>query len=548
MSSVLAGTTQPDSPKRQERLHAALQRGIDAAANEVSQWQGPFAASVHDAVSGASFGVVDRFSAQTLCWRQDGAEIRFAPSAVELAGPTPELDPQAIFEYLYFHFVPSPRTIFRGVQRVPAAHHVATQGSDAFVAPYWRPRFGPTRSGPFAELRKEFLGLMKSAVTRCVHVTPQACFLSGGTDSSSVAGFIREVTGQGAVAYSIGFDAAGYDEMSYARIAAQHFGCEHREYYITPDDLVRGIPEVAASFDQPFGNSSVLPSYYCALQARKDGHRFMLAGDGGDELFGGNARYAKQRLFGVYNRVPHALRAAVIEPICGSKVLADLPGLRKVASYVEQARVPMPDRLEMYNLLLRLGVDKVLEPGFRAQLDADGPRRHQREVWGWAEKAEDLNRTLAYDWRYTLGENDLPKVRSAAQLAGVSVEYPMLDVDLLEFSMRLPDSYKLRGLRLRWFFKEALRGFLPDSIIDKPKHGFGLPFGPWLQTHEGLRALAKDALGSLGTRGIVRPGFLIELMGQRLAQHPGYYGEMVWVLMMLEHWIRSHAADASFRG
>jgi asparagine synthase (glutamine-hydrolysing) len=117
----------------------------------------------------------------------------------------------------------------------------------------------------------------------------------------------------------------------------------------------------------------------------------------------------------------------------------------------------------------------------------------------------------------------------------------MLDARLLAFSMRLPPEHKLRGLTLRWFFKEALRGFLPDAILAKKKQGFGLPFGVWLSRHEPLRRSAQDVLGSLSGRGLIRPAFITELLRERLAEHPAYYGEMVWILMMLEQWLQQHA-------
>jgi asparagine synthase (glutamine-hydrolysing) len=150
---------------------------------------------------------------------------------------------------------------------------------------------------------------------------------------------------------------------------------------------------------------------------------------------------------------------------------------------------------------------------------------------------------LAYDWRYTLAENDLPKVRMATALAGVEVAYPLLADELLGFSARLPTEYKLRGLKLRWFFKEALRGFLPDEIITKKKHGFGLPFGVWTLRDPGLHAFATDAVRALAARGVLRQPFVETLITERLPETPGYYGEMVWISMMLEHWLRRHAPD-----
>jgi asparagine synthase (glutamine-hydrolysing) len=150
---------------------------------------------------------------------------------------------------------------------------------------------------------------------------------------------------------------------------------------------------------------------------------------------------------------------------------------------------------------------------------------------------------IAYDWKYTLADNDLPKVIGTAELAGLDVGFPLMSDELLEFSMELPPEWKLKGQTLRWFFKHALRGFLPEEILQKQKHGFGLPFGVWTCEHTNLQELARESLGSLGNRGIVKPQFLKSLLLEYLPTHPGYYGEMVWILMMLELWLQNHAPE-----
>jgi asparagine synthase (glutamine-hydrolysing) len=519
---------------------ALMHSGREAAKAAAGDAGGDFAVALRDQ-QGRAFLAVDRFAARTLCYRVTGGTLQFAERADALAAADAALDPQSLFDYLYFHVVPSPRTVFAGVKRLPPGHALWFEDGQATVAPYWAPRFEEAPAPSFEALRDEFRSLLRESVARALDGGKPACFLSGGTDSSTVAGMIGEVTGRAAATYSIGFEAEGYDEMAFARIAAQRFGTEHHEYYVTPDDLVRSIPAMAAHFDQPFGNSSALPAYYCALKAREDGVTRLLAGDGGDELFGGNSRYAKQRVFGVYDRLPGVLRHALLEPLFGLPGISRVPGLKKGASYIEQARVPLPDRLQMYNLMLRLGAADVLTPQALAAMDQQGPLKQQREVWASVGNASDVNKMLAFDWRYTLAESDLPKVRAATSLAGVEVAYPMLDRALLDFSLRLPTDYKLRGLKLRWFFKEALRDFLPDEIITKKKQGFGLPFGVWANRHEPLKRLAVDSLRSLSTRGLVRPEFIDTLVTTHLPAHPGYYGEMVWILMMLEQWLRAHA-------
>jgi asparagine synthase (glutamine-hydrolysing) len=498
---------------------------------------------------GGVFMATDRFATHSLCYALVDGRLHFATRADDLAHAlhgdgdlSAHLDPQALFNYLYHHVIPSPRTVFRGIQRLPAAHTLWFAAGQLQLRSHWRAAFQPDSRPSFEAQRERFLGIVREAVkARIPKGEKPVCFLSGGTDSSTVAGIAREVTGMAPASYSIGFDAEGYDEMAYARIAAKAYGCEHHEYYISPDDLVRSIPNVAAHYDQPFGNSSAVPAFYCARMARLDGASHILAGDGGDELFAGNTRYAKERVFGLWSGVPALLRGPLLEPLLDNPLTHAIPGIRKGASYVRQARVPMPDRMQTYNLLMRLGLNDLLTPEFLSAVDSEVPRKDQRLVWAETGGARLLDRMLAFDWRYTLAENDLPKVVGTTELAGLAVGFPLLDDRLVDFAMQLPPRYKLRGFKLRWFFKEALLGFLPDEILTKKKHGFGLPFGPWTLRHDGLKALAQESLNSMAERGLVRREFVRRLFTEFLPAHPGYYGEMVWILMMLEQWLRRHA-------
>lgn len=501
---------------------------------------GDFAVGLSD-VGGRTFLAVDRFAIKSLCYRQIGDRLLFAERADELADASVEIDPQAIFDYFYFHAIPSPRTIYKGIYRVPPGHCVLFENGQISVQPYWIPEFVENTSPSFEQRRKDFRELLQTAVARQLDGGKAGCFLSGGTDSSTVAGMIGLANSVPAATYSIGFEAEGYDEMEFARIAAKKFGTEHHEYYVTPSDLVNSIPTVAASYDQPFGNSSALPAYCCAKMARDDGLTSILAGDGGDELFGGNSRYARQKVFDRYQYLPGVIRRGILEPVFRGRGESGIGLIRKAASYTEQASAPMPDRLQMYNLITRLGPSSALTEEFLAHVDISLPLEHQRAVWRSAKADNKTNRELAFDWRYTLGEIDLPKVTGTTRLAGIKVGFPMLDDDLVDFSIGLPIDYKLRGMQLRWFFKEALRGFLPDEIIVKKKQGFGLPFGVWLTKNPALFELAADSVRGLAGRGILRSEFAETLLMRLLKEHPGYYGEMIWISMMLEQWLRAKA-------
>jgi len=331
----------------------------------------------------------------------------------------------------------------------------------------------------------------------------------------------------------------------YSRLVAKHFGTEHTEYFLTPDDVLAGVETLAARYEQPFGNSSALPTLFCARIARDAGIVRMLGGDGGDELYGGNERYAKQAVFGLYGRVPRWLRGGVLEPLLFGPLKGIDAGLvAKARSYVEQANEPLPDRLQSrYNLLNRLGASEVFTEAVLGQVSIGQPLALEREVWARAravaQPVSQINQLLAWDFKFTLADSDLPKVTRMCGAAGVEVAFPMLTRALVEHSLRLPPDQKLKGRRLRHFFKESLRGFLPDEIIAKQKHGFGMPFGDWLLGHERLRATADDALRSLAARGVIRETFLKQLLAQLASGHAGYYGTMVWVLMILELWLRA---------
>jgi asparagine synthase (glutamine-hydrolysing) len=503
---------------------------------------GGFSMCILDEASGDAMLAVDRMGTHPLSYQMVGEALVFGSSADAISGHplTPaQIDPQGIYNYVYFHMVPSPGTIHRNQQRLLPGEYLMYRQGRVERHQYWRMKFEEAGSRALPELKQEFQQVLRSSVRDAIGGQPVGAFLSGGTDSSTLAGILCEVGGLPAKTYSIGFEAQGYDEMEYARIASRHFQTEHHEYYVTPDDVVAAIPQIAGVFDQPFGNASAVPTFYCARMARADGVTRLFGGDGGDELFGGNERYSKQHVFAMYDRVPGLLRKALLEP-----AVFNFPGgehlklVRKARSYIEQASVPMPARLETYNLLGRYGPSQVFTDEFLAGADIGQPLASLAHTYGKSEAASLINRMLELDLKITLADNDLPKVMKACELAGMEVAFPFLSDQMVEFSARLTPQQKLNGTQLRWFFKEALRDFLPNEIITKQKHGFGLPFGVWLQHHKPLQQLATDSLTDLKARKIVRAEFIDQLVGQHLSEHAGYHGTMVWVLMMLEQWFK----------
>ena len=534
----LAGVAQRDGNAR------ALAQGYARKGRDIlASVSGTFAFALIDAGRRELLLATDRVGTQPLCHAKAGGVLVFG-SALDAIGAYPGMpdavDRQAIYDYVYFHMIPGPRTIHAGCTRLRPGTLLWQNGAASESRPYWEMRYVEDDRRSFPELKEAFLSNLRDSVRRAASDGVVGTFLSGGTDSSTIAGMLGEVTGEPARTYSIGFEAQGYDEMEYARIAARHFGTRHHEYYVTPADVVAAIPRIAAAHDQPFGNSSAVPTYYCAKLAREDGVTALLGGDGGDELFGGNDRYVKQHLYSLYSDLPAALRKGLIEPLAFLPPEVSIVG--KVQRYIRNASVPMPARYDNYNLLERLGPANVFADEFLAGVDHELPRNQMAREYHAARAGSLINRMLAFDLKYTLADNDLPKVSRSCELAGVSIRYPLLDDALVAFSAQLPPRMKLKGTKLRWFFKEALRGFLPDAIITKTKHGFGLPFGPWLQSHPPLKQIAMDSLSDLRRRGIERAALIDELTGVHIREHAGYYGTMVWVLMMLEQWIKVHKA------
>jgi asparagine synthase (glutamine-hydrolysing) len=502
---------------------------------------GQYAVAIANPSARTLFLAVDRFATHPIAFLTEANGVRFASNLDALSIDRKlELSAQSIFNYIYFHVIPGPETIYRDIKRLLAGECLSVKDGAISISRYWQPQFIEDQRSSFPELKQDFLGALREAVRTASEGQNCGAFLSGGTDSSTIAGLLGEVSGAPARTYSMGFEASGYDEMDYARIAAKHFKTDHHEYYVTPSDIVEAIPKIAQVYDQPFGNSSAVPTYFCARFAQQDGVELLLGGDGGDELYGGNERYAKQHVFAHYERVPSILRSALIEPVLGIPGADAIMPLRKLKSYVQQARVSMPARMESYNLLDRFGVTKVLSKDFLGGVNTGAPLEHLTDVYNAAQAKTLINRMLALDFKLTLSDNDLPKVSRMCELAKVNIAYPMLDDGVLDFSLRLAPELKLKGTKLRYFFKEALRGFLPDAIITKSKHGFGLPFGPWLRDHAPLQKIAYGSLEQLGDRGIVRKEFTRELIDVVKSGHAGYYGTMVWVLMMLELWLAHH--------
>jgi len=519
-------------------LAAYQQHGADV----VRLLRGNFAMVILDAVQRRVLAAIDRMGIRSFYHATTEHGLVFGSTANPVAAHpwvTTRLDPQALFDYIYLHVVAAPRSIYTGISKLPLAHSLQHHDGQTRTAQYWAPSFTTAPASDSKALEAELRSTMQSAVEQAIGSDATGSFLSGGLDSSTVTGFAAR-SARLQHAYTIGFQQPGYDESSYAKLAAAHFAADLRLYYLQPQDVAAGIGDIAAAYDEPFGNSSAMPTLACARNAAKDGIKTMLAGDGGDELFAGNERYAKQKVFDYYGNVPRWLRA-LVEPVAYGLGSSSRSPLWKLYRYIDQAKQPPRERmLEVFGQLKGMTAEFIFEPHWQQRIDPLLPGQELQRTFDASPSSNSLDSMLYLDWKVTLADNDLRKVNRMCELAGVRVRYPMLDDALVELSTRVPPGVKLRGLALRDFYKRAFANFLPPQIINKRKHGFGLPFGEWLRTEPVLKELTQQALRSLQQRGIFRPQCIEHLVRSHQQDHAAYFGGMVWALVMLELWLQRH--------
>ncbi|GAB4264888.1 MAG: asparagine synthase (glutamine-hydrolyzing) [Methylomicrobium sp.] len=525
-------------------LDAMLDRYQAKGEQFIEDLRGAFTLALIDRAEQSLILATDRIGLANLYYAQTPNGIVFgsnADSVIAHPDVDAEISHQSLYDYVYYHHCPSPNTIYRQVKKLEGGQMLVYRNGTIRLRYYWLPAFSEGEDYSLDKTGQAMRQMIVEAVRRQTGpAETTGAFLSGGLDSSSVAGALSIVYPGRAKTFTMGFPVDGYDEIEYARMAVEHFKTTRFEYYVTPEDTVEAVPKIAAFYDEPFGNSSALAAYYCAKLAKDSGIEVMLAGDGGDELFAGNERYAKQLLFEQYYKIPGLVRQTLRAGLYGApEALLKNKLLFKAKRYVEQAEIPLPDRLQDYNYLNRHPAEAIFGADFLQSVDVEQPIRILRDCYRRPENASALNRMLYMDWKTTLHDNDLVKVNRMCEMIGVEVRYPLLTDEIVDLSCRVPSNEKLKGQKLRWFYKQAMRDFLPERIITKSKHGFGLPFGIWLKDHQPLKELAYDSIHALKRRDYFRGDFLDHAVEMHQSIHAAYYGELIWILMMLELWLQA---------
>lgn len=533
-------------------LEAYRRHGCDL----LEKLAGHFVFAVLQPDRGRVFCAIDRFGVYRLCHAtpQSGSLV-FATSVDALRaypGVGATISPQTLYQYLFFiDRVAAPGTIYDEQSKLGPGEALLFENGDLRCWRYWQLDYRHPSSAPRAEQHQALRERLERGVTRSLDgETPDkvGSFLSGGLDSSTVAGMLAKANSGKGHCVTIGFDHAEFDETKFAELAARHFGLKHEVFRVGPQEVLAALPMLSTAFDEPYSNSSTVPCYYCAQVSHEAGDEMILAGDGGDELFGGNTRYLKDDVFDHYRVIPAALRHSLLEP-----VLAKAPGrnrislLRRANNYIELAKRSVAHRMNSHNAFAFTPVEQIFSEEAFATIDPLGPMRFADAIYEAAAGDAKIQKMMHLDLQVTLADSDLRKVLTSCTAAGIRVRFPMLDDDLATFSATLPADLLNEDGKIRHFYKQALADFLPQPIIDKPKQGFGLPMFQYIAETPALAAFFCDALSDLKRRRFFSTTFIDGLLDEIRQGRPETHAGIVWDLAVLETWMASRPLSDSGR-
>jgi asparagine synthase (glutamine-hydrolysing) len=517
-------------------LHLYEEYGL----NCVSMLRGMFAFAIWDGRAQRLVLARDRLGKKPLFYRLDEDGLGFASElkALVLNRPVPDLDPVALHHYLTFQYVPAPWTIFRGIRKLPPAHLLVYEDGKVTEHPYWTLRYDEKLAGrDELELRDEFGSLLEESVRlRLISDVPLGAFLSGGVDSSSIVAIMSRLLDRPVKTFSIGFAEREFNELPYAAQVARQFGTEHQEFVVEPSavDILTALVSV---YDEPYADSSAIPTYYVSQLSRQF-VTVVLNGDGGDELLAGYPRYRTEGWDRLAARLPRGITAPL------RTLGARLPAGRLSNGL---ARLGSPFARSYLGRICYFSPEEkadLYEPAFAARVAADDSYELLLKWFRNAHATDLLDQLLSVDTHSYLPDDLLVKVDRATMAHGLEARSPFLDHRLMEFAASLPVDLKVRDGQGKYLLKAAMRGVLPDHILDRNKMGFGVPIDRWFR--KDCRAFVRDTL--LSSRALQRGYFRPDRVRAMLDAHQdggGNYGYRLYALVMLELWHREYMDAAA---
>jgi asparagine synthase (glutamine-hydrolysing) len=518
-------------------IHAYEEYGEDC----VRLLRGMFAFAIWDSEDQSLFLARDRVGKKPLFYTLtvDGEFVFGSEMKVllEHGGVTREIDHGALDAYLTFGYVPEELCIFKNVKKLEPGQFLIFRDGEIYTEKYWDFEFsGATLPDGEDEIGEELLAKLRDAVgVRLISEVPLGAFLSGGVDSSAVVGLMSQILDQPVKTFSIGFNEDSFDELKYARLAAKHFKTEHHEFILTPE-FVDVVDQLVWHFDEPFADSSALPTYMVSKMAREF-VTVVLSGDGGDELFGGYTRYAIDRGRSGLERLPRGIRQKLLRPLSevlphgslGKNYLFNI-SLDAAGRYIDSiSHFNGPRKRRLYSTEIRTKMNGTFERG----------ERLFRQIASSVANDDPFEELLYLDSKTYLPGDILTKVDRMSMASSLEARCPLLDHKLIEYVTRIPSALKMKGRETKYIFKEALRDLVPREILHREKQGFGVPINQWinLQLKDRITSDLSDTRSS--ARGYFEPKYVNLLLDEHQRGRRDH-SHALWTLWMLELWHRRY--------
>ena len=507
----------------------------------VEQLNGMFAIALWDSRKKKLILARDRFGEKPLYYGVFDGKLLYASEVKALLahpGVARELDHDGLREYLSFDYVPAPRSIYKGISKLPAGHILVVENGEVRTRRYWNLSWNKNGNKPsVSHAAKELRELLSDAVRmRLVSDVPLGILLSGGVDSSAIAALAVEHAADKVKTFSIGFEEDSFDESKYARQVAHHLGTEHYEATLSVETAADLISEIGGWLDEPLSDGSLIPTFMLSRFVR---HHVTVAlgGDGGDELFAGYPTYYGHRVAQQYSRVPAFVRNGLIAPAVNRLPVStrNLSFEYRAKRFVRASEWDIVRRHHSWFGSFSLDEqEQLLTTDLRSETSGD-IYTDARQMLTLCDATDDVERMQFLDINFYMAEDILTKVDRAAMAVSLETRAPFLDPSVAQFAASLPVNYRLRGSQGKYILKKALEPLLPANILHRKKKGFGIPIADWLKGR--LNPLMHDLLAEerLRKQGLFEPKFVSTLIREHETGVASHHKQL-WTLLVFQLW------------